>query len=414
MSGPVRIGFVGNVANTLFRIASALRDDPSVEPHLFVNHSDAAIARPESADQSLAAGYPDWIHEGRWITPASVIAPWRSPLARALRDMHLVVASGPGPIFAQHAGRPWCWYVTGGDLTVKPFPREFWRWYDSWPHRVGELIGGTWQRRAARRADRLWLQPFAPMTGAADRLGIAPDRRSDRYLPLPVDTDRFTPDGPDSGAVGGAEARDRMATADLVIWHPSRLVMDATPALVRTGQWKGNDALIRALPDLVGRIGDPVLVLPEFSVSRDVEAARALIDDLGVGDHVAWVRSRRPEGFDHHEMAELYRAADVVCDEFGVGWFGYVALEGLASGRPVVSHVDVEVMARLYPDGHPIVAAQTPAQIAAEIAALHDDPARRARVGAEGRAWILREHSADAVRARYRDAIAELVTDLAR
>ena len=39
---------------------------------------------------------------------------------------------------------------------------------------------------------------------------------------------------------------------------------------------------------------------------------------------------------DADHMVALYQAADVVADEFGVGWFGYVTLEGLACGRPAL------------------------------------------------------------------------------
>ena len=53
-------------------------------------------------------------------------------------------------------------------------------------------------------------------------------------------------------------------------------------------------------------------------------------------------------------MRALYHRSDVVADEFGVGWFGYVTLEGLASSRPVLCHLDEQVMATMYPE-HPIL-----------------------------------------------------------
>ncbi len=403
-----RTAFVGNVVNMPLRTVRALRAD-GVDAHLYVSTTDRGLSAPENDDPTFSEAQPDWLHYDRWITGASLAAPWRSKLARELSDFDVVVATGPGPIFAQFAGRPWGLLVTGGDLTVKPFPLTFWRWYPSWPHRAAEVIAGAWQRRAIRRADTLWLQPFAPMTDAADRLGVRPDRRSSRYWPMMVDTAHFRPDAPIRPEVE-AFVDGAVGESDFVVFHPSRLVMDRSERLVRTGQWKGNDTLIRGFAALVrrGAVRRPVLAMPDTALGRSMDEARDLVAQLEIADHVAWIRPPSGESIDREHMVALYRRADVVSDEFGVGWFGYVALEGLAMGRPVVSHVDERAMAHLYPDGHPIVNARTVEDVARVLGELASDPDTRSVVGAESRKWLESHHAPSAAIPRYVAAIEEV------
>lgn len=404
---PLRVAFFGNVANTGLRAVTALRAQ-GVDAHLYVSTTDGPASRPENADPALADGYPDWIHEGRWITAATVLAPWRAPVVRELARYDVLVASGPAPIFAQFAGRPWCLFVTGADLTVKPFPWTFRRWYDTWPHRAAELVAGCWQRRAIRRADQVWMQPFRPMVDAADRLGVAAERRAAGSFPIVVDTDGYGPDAPVSDAAR-RYVDEALGDASFVVFHPSRLVMERRPELVRTGQWKGNDTLLRGFAELVARTGDrdAVLVLIDTPLSRDVGPARELLAELGVADQVRWLVPPDGRILDRDHMVALYQRADVVVDEFGVGWFGYVALEGLAAARPVLGRLDAAAMAQLYPD-HPMLHADDPAEVADHLAALRADPAAAAARGAEGRAWVERHHSAAAAAGVYGDAVARL------
>ncbi len=406
--GGARVAFLGNVANTHYRAAQGLRA-AGIDAHVFVSSTDAPASRPENDDPSLADGYTDWIHGGPWITPASLAAPWRAPVTEALGEFDVVVASGPGPIFAQFSGRPWAFYATGGDLTVKPFPITFWRWYDTWPHRAAELVAGAWMRRAAPRADEVWMQPFAPMARAADRLHVAQDRRSRQQVPIVVDTDAYSP----TAIVTEPTARwvdDALDGAGFTVFHPSRLVLDRTEALERTGQWKGNGALLEAValvrrerPDL-----DLTLVMPDTPLSRDVAAARERCAALGIDDVVRWLRPPDGRLFDRDHMVELYRRSDVVADEFGVGWFGYVSLEGAAMERPVLCHIDEAAMAQMYPS-HPFVSVLDPADVAAAIIDLHDDPEARAQRGMEGRRWVEAYHRADVVAGAIGDLVGALV-----
>jgi glycosyltransferase involved in cell wall biosynthesis len=109
---------------------------------------------------------------------------------------------------------------------------------------------------------------------------------------------------------------------------------------------------------------------------------------------VLWLEPPRPEGFTRHELVQLYRVSDVVADDFGIGWFGAVALEGLATERPVVTYIDDAVMSTLYP-WHPMVSARTAADVADRLTELARDPELRREIGTEGRRWVEAFHSHD-------------------
>jgi len=404
MSATVRVALLGNVVNCLLPIAQALREG-GVEAELFVDEAAPASGRPESADPRLAQA--SWIHRGPWFSRRSLLRPSRSPVVARLGDYDLVVVSGPGPVYAQFSGRPWCWLVSGADLTVTPFPWAFRSAFSGRVRRIGAYPLAHWQRRAAPRAKEIWVQPFAPMRDAIARLGLASPPVSNRYMPMVVDVDQMQRgDGRPVVPAAMQPIVDRMEAAALVVFHPTRLVMSASAVSRRAGQDKGNDQLLRALRVLQdrGEVARVLVVIPAIDGSRDLTAARALVEELEIEQLVLWAVPPAPGGFDRAEMRLLYDHSDVVADEFAAGWFGLVTLEALAMEVPVVSHLDERAMRVLYPEGHPVQTAETPAEIADRLVSLRNPEHRRA-IGRAGRAWVVQHHSPAAAKAHYLDAV---------
>ena len=52
------------------------------------------------------------------------------------------------------------------------------------------------------------------------------------------------------------------------------------------------------------------------------------------------------EGVPHTEARERYARADIVVDQLNAGWHGVFALEAMALGKPVVSHLKPDVVER--------------------------------------------------------------------
>lgn len=410
-SSSARIAFWGNIANAHFPVVRALREY-GVDAHLFINDRDPAGWRPESDDPTLRTGngYPDWIHEGPWLRPLHVVAPWRSPIIEELNTFDLIVASGTSPTVTQFAEPPVAFYTTGGDITVRPFPIAFRHRRGKLPQQIAHGVIGLWQRRAIRRTAQFWTQPFAPFLDALRRLDVDPDRIADTYLPLIVDTETFRPNPTE--VPGWAESL--VPDSDFVVFHPSRLVLDSSPLMMRSGQTKGSGELLDGFAEFVQRgvARHPVLLLPDNPASPEKQQALDRIAMLGIDEHVVWAKPPRSTGFDRAEMVHLYNRADVTVNEFGAGWFGWVALESMACGVPVVSRIDEAGIAKLYDGQHPWIHAQDASELVQRLTELANDRPRLEEVGRDSVSWIKRHHGVDTAGRRAVSSIHEAIDEL--
>ena len=110
-----------------------------------------------------------------------------------------------------------------------------------------------------------------------------------------------------------------------------------TPLVGCMGQlvpWKRQDALLRAMPEVLARVPEARLVImgsDTFNEHPDyVGSLYALAEELGVGGHVVWA------GFVDHP-ADALAALDVLAHPAEQEPFGRVVLEAMALGVPVVA-----------------------------------------------------------------------------
>jgi glycosyltransferase involved in cell wall biosynthesis len=385
----MKVALYGNTCNNFFAVARALRAASEIDAHLFID-SDAGINQlPESEDPALRHRYPDWIHKGRYQSIGARFWPGLSPLVNELASFDVVMVSGAGVRFAPFVDRPFIFYVTGWDLTVAPFPIRFIARPRGIASKGAALIGGGWQRRGIKSVEQLWSQPFSPFRVAASRLGVEPARIVPRYFPIMIDTEMFRCD---SSARSSPDTQIRRIVDhhDFILFHPSRMMIDRSPRKVEAGQWKGNDRLFEGLARFMASnaAARPALVLIDSGQSRDVAEARRLIERLGIGRSVIWLKGPHAYGFNRSELLPLYSIADVVIDEFGVGWFGSVVVEGLSMSKPVLCYLDDDVMKQLY-SWHPVLTPHTPDEIAACLSDLWRDPEARRSRGEAGRRWAV-------------------------
>lgn len=407
----MKIAFFGNVCNNFFQIASALREHANIDAHLFVDRNCDSQQRPESDVPALAGAYPPWIHEGQYISPATVLAPFKSSVVAELDACDGAVVSHFGPMFAPFSRKPWAFYPAGGDLTVHPFPWRFLSSKTSLKELIGCLPVGWWQRRGIRLATRVWVGPYPPFMKPLAELRVPPCNVDISLHPLILDTHRWSPASPGCASVCPAFAEARRKYR-FIVFHPSRLMMRQTPEMVRTGQWKQNDLLIRAFAAFVKAAGarDACLCLIDREASGgQVADAKRLIAGLGVEEQCVWLSPPRRFGFTRNELLPLYQAADVVADDFGVGWFGSIVLEGAAMAKPVISYVDETVVRKLYP-WHPLLSANTGTGVAAFLGRLYQDAEFRATCGSLSRTWVEAFHSPKAAAAIYAKSLNLLVT----
>jgi glycosyltransferase involved in cell wall biosynthesis len=111
------------------------------------------------------------------------------------------------------------------------------------------------------------------------------------------------------------------------------------------------------------------------------------------------------EGVPHEEARARYARADIVVDQLNAGWHGVFALEAMALGKPVVTHLKPEVVersARGYGVRLPIVPASKE-NLADALRPLVEQPALRREVGAASRAYVEQVHDIDRIAARLVD-----------
>lgn len=195
------------------------------------------------------------------------------------------------------------------------------------------------------------------------------------YLPCGVDVDRFAPN-----PVARQVLRDRYGLGDRpVVLCLSRLVPR-----------KGQDALIRALPQLIDEVPDVHLMVVGGGPYGD--RLKSLAARTGVSDRVTFTGSVPAEELPgHHAMADVFamptRTRGGGLDVEGLG---IVFLEASASGVPVVAgdsggapETVREGETGLVVDGRDVGA------IADAVVSLLRDPQRAREMGEAGRRWTV-------------------------
>ena len=103
------------------------------------------------------------------------------------------------------------------------------------------------------------------------------------------------------------------------------------------------------------------------------------------------------EGLRHDEARRHYARADLVVDQLNAGWYGILAIEAMALGKPVLSYLRpeaVQATEREMGVEVPIVPV-TKETLRERIAELAASPDERRRIGGLSRAYVERIHDAD-------------------
>lgn len=434
--GKLRVGLFGNVCNNLLFAAQALRaHSHRVEPILFVDQWEARSPASNPYLHLADGERPDWIVEGDYNR---LDDPGRSALRADAEKagVELIICSAFGPILCQFGRIPYVFFSTGADLAVYPFvPKRlsagsrhvlidlfhepWWRQQGvSWPRRAGHFM-----RRILDRGRAEALDPWAglPLRGLLSdyfweavkiarlqrsgiakaemvlawdipaknlplrALGVPDDRVHRKYPRLVVEI----PPAPGEGEQASLPFRPDPDV--FTIFIGSRMVFRRNWLLRHTGNNKRNDLGILGCAEAVKRSGRRMRILiPDTSISEDVDLARVKVREAGLEGHVEWIRPPAGLAFSQNEMMEICRHSDVVLDDFGAGWMGSLVLESVSVGTPVVSNV--EWVARNY-GWIPVLQAKRPDEIAKAILYLSEDAAAAREVSRKGLEWIEEYHS---------------------
>lgn len=382
--------------NFMFQLAMGLREVSDFDIQVFVN--EPTIPHCLADEPGLAD--PDFAQIGSWESGREILRPARARLTERLREFDCAITTDHGPIFSRAAGIPYAFIPSGSDLTQWPFP---WRSRSTRRRGLADVFAliVAHRMRQAIRSSVVWVYPYSRFGLPLKRLGCVVNGS----LAMPIDMETFSPD--ESTEVSTRDERH------VRIFHPTRMMFTPHPFLIESMGWKRNDLLIRGVASALESGIRTSLVLISRAGSHDEKRARDLIDDLGIVEDVEWRSAEHPQGFTWQEIAEQYRSADLVVDEFG-GCLGLVALEGAACGRPTLNYLESSdsmmnaVVDDLYPNGHPFLQAHDVGGVR-EVIGLLADPEKRSSIGYESHQWMLKHHDRQAVARRCIPMVKKLV-----
>lgn len=224
--------------------------------------------------------------------------------------------------------------------------------------RIGLIFHGSDIRSPRRHAE---LYPYSPFRDASDELTATLQRNVDAVAPavaafagpLFVSTPDLLDDLP--------SAQWLPVVVDLDVWH------DGPPPLVRE----------RPL----------VVHAPSRRVLKGTELIEPTLRRMEEDGHIAY---RRIENVPHASLPALVRDADIVLDHFGIGNYGVLTCEAMASGRVSVSHIHERVRARVA-DEIPTIEATPDTLQDVLLAILEDRDAARA-TAEQGPAFVRKWH----------------------
>lgn len=198
-----------------------------------------------------------------------------------------------------------------------------------------------------------------------------------------------------------------------VVFFPSRYVSTTSEIAKRTGDWKASQVGLEGFANFLMRLDTsarqkPTLLIPCRDVGRetsllDTRAARTLVEELGLTEHVVWIKGEDPSRLTRREMIPLYSIAHATLDDFGAGWYGSVALEALSCESAVITYVKPEVLPN--PKDNPFLVARTAEEVAQHLYELFLEPDYGTRFGIARRSWVAKYHAESTVPSAYKSLI---------
>ncbi len=409
----MKIALIGNVCNNMYNIGMALKKHTDIQPHLYIGGKTDIHNNPVHSDPN-AKNQGEWVFiDPKW-DPTSKFKKLDNRFIKKLNSENYdaILVSDVGVWLSPFVKKSkFFFWTTGADITRMPFPTTFNFFHKGIKAKIKARYMAFLQRWGIRHVDYFMTQPFMPFQFALQKLNVPSDKIATSYFPIIVDLDIFKYN---TGYVKfiSAENLEKIEKFKFRIFHPSRLMIKKNEALYRAGQWKGNEMLLRGVKHFIdnNNVDDICIMLPDRSHSKDVDEFKAIAKELGIEANVVWLKGKSEEGFNKQEMAALYSCADLVVDEFGVGWFGSVVVEAASCGRPVMCYLDETVMKQLYP-WHPVISVNTPVTIGNEISKLYFDKEYAAAKGKESRKWAEEFHSQEKAGKSYAMQIKQLLTN---
>jgi glycosyltransferase involved in cell wall biosynthesis len=166
---------------------------------------------------------------------------------------------------------------------------------------------------------------------------------------------------------------------------------------------KRPDALIESMALLREQGVKCTLLLAGTGEPAYEQGLRELVAKHGLGDRVSFV------GFvSGRAKVSLYEASSVSVLPTSQENWGFVLIESLACGTPVITTRGVDIWSELEASGAAVITEQAPEAVASALSGLLGSPDRLEGMRKTGRRWVLDNLNTDHVVARYEELYASL------
>lgn len=362
-----RLGLLSTV-RTVVRVTREAGDRVASHPQMQALIDQFAREYPDRADQLSMADILESNRQAHARAPLFALYPLVQ--AYSLDPIHVMVNDPEQPLICFEHG------------TMREFPFE-----DSARGRLYAL--------SLKRAEKVFITN-ADCNRSAERLGLT----NYTFVPHPVDEELYRP-----GESPLGERLRRQHGVDYIFIAPARHHWKHCPPGLENSWLKRNDILIRALGRVFADRPSLKALVVFFEWGQEVAFSKDLIQECGFADRVRWEPiASKPV------MREYYNAADIVFDQFnnGIGTFGTVVPEALASGKPVLLNYKEELHHWCFPELPPALNTPDEGAIEAAVFRLIDDTPYRLALGRRGREWFMRNHSSKLVSQRMIDVYLEI------
>jgi len=106
------------------------------------------------------------------------------------------------------------------------------------------------------------------------------------------------------------------------------------------------------------------------------------------------------ENTPHRVAVEHYKQADIIVDQLLIGWYGMLAQECMALGKPVCVYISEDLLE--FTPSNPLVNTDS-SSILDNLKLLIEDPQLRADLGKKGRSYVERIHSSERIARQLMD-----------
>lgn len=399
-----KYAFIGNMANISFMRAAGLRryginidvflhpQDTSLMSQPFWEEYDGNILELGVAPEKKAFNAelpthtyrssinPNWEDDlkligSSYLTPIDVLHATEFMPFKPLLDMmqnHDALLVSQTFVLASLAKRPYLVAQSGGDI-----------WFD--PAR-GDILGLNTMRALKEAYAILVSNPITLAHARRYRLNNC------IYIPFCIDDNRYHP----------GEEKDIRNDWTSKTGGSFFVLMSARV----DNKWKGANIGLEGFARFASTAPGARLVVLSWGV--DISEVESKFKDLGILEKVLIlpiVGKRR--------LARYLRAADVMIEQFVLGYYGAAGLEGMASGLPIVMRLEHSQYDALVESGAPpVLNAADASEVDVCLQRLYKDVDFRNQVSRQIRSWFMDNHAASSNVDNYQTIMAAAAAQL--